>query len=240
MTTIETKVLRKALIPIKCLVTEKTADAELQMEFRKGSIKVNYVNQARTGYGTYEWKADTISKSLLSEMLVMTYGKLFPLLQGNKSLTFSKVKGKWYIMKDNGTKVQIESIKDFTVLKDISNLSWNTNLTVVKTTGRELKMFNLKHFDDYDTMSVCLDSNPRLHCGIANSVSDSITLNFPEKKGKDHKADYGVSYMRQIIARLPTSADVELGIGQDDSPLTLKIYEGQGTLYLAPEILREE
>ena len=247
MTTIETKVLKKALIPIKCLVSEKTADAEFKIKFRKGSIKMDYINMERSAYGTYEWKNDNVSKSLLSQELVMTYGKLFHLLKGNKSLTFSKVKGKWFIMKDNGTKVQIECIKDYIEAPDFEKMSWNSNHTVVKTTGRELKRFNLKHFDekghyrcgnDNPHVTVHLDDKPRLHC--EDPDKDSMTLNFLEKKGEDRKANYATWHMRRIIGGMPISADVELGLGQDDCPLRLSIYEGQGKLYLAPIILREE
>jgi hypothetical protein len=166
----------------------------------------------------------------------MTYGRLFPLLQGNKSLTFSKVKGRWYVMKDNGTKVEIPCGDELHRFK-IEEQPWNSNQTVVKTTGRELKKFNLKHFGCFDTVSIHLDSKPRLYCG---TTDDSIILSFPEKKGEDRKAHYSIDYMRQIIRCVPTSTDVELGIGQDDSPLRLNIYEGQGTIYLAPVKLQEE
>ncbi len=232
MVTIESMDLRKSLIPIRCLADEKLAVAEFRIEFCKKSVKISYINQSHTGYGKYELKTGPISKSLQNKVIEMTYGQILPILRMNKSVTFKKEGKDLFITAESST-LKLESV----VEPFGKEIKFPFTPTVVKTTARELKPFNLKGLNEFGTCQVNLNNNPTLSCGEKKS-DNFISLKLPKKEGKNVKADFDPTLIKKIIRAVPTKADVELGLLGNNKPLRLKIYEGQGAIYLAPRIER--
>ena len=233
MVTIESKDLRKALIPIRCLADEKLTVVEFRIEFCKKSIKISYINQSHTGYGKYELKTEPISKSLQNKVIEMTYGQILPILRMNKTITFKK-EGRNLFIATESSKLKLEpAVEPFG-----KNVKFPSTSTVLKTTGRELRPFNLKGLDEFNNCLVNLNNNPTLSCGKNEKDRHFVSLKLPKKKGKSVKAEFATDLIQKIIRSVPINADVELGLLGNNKPLRLRIFEGQGTIYLAPRIER--